>query len=131
MFSVSNESASNENRGGVAGAACDDIQHPIHPIDEIHIPLTAFSKHNTVPRGSSARGVRGLILRPVVGLDLCDHNGDFAVSISSYQELTEQAIGNGDGVVFKEGLKENSSHIGIIYKNRTGRVPKIRETRPG
>lgn len=53
--------APNQNRGGIIFWPGHDIQHPMHPIDEVDIPNAASGKHRFGPFGSPLRRVASQI----------------------------------------------------------------------
>ena len=105
---------------GMTGHAGDGVEHPVHPVTQVHVPPPPGAEHRRVAPRRPAAAVAGEIVGPEVGLDLVDHvPGDRAVAGANgepaAEELPRDAVG---------GTKEE-----LLRQRRTDAAPW--EPRPG
>ena len=87
----------------VPDLASDDVQHPMHAINEIDVERAGLAEHDLGPLGApAARGMRGEILRSDIGLGLGDDVGGEAASSAPQQGLAEQVPRNLIGGAIEE-----------------------------
>lgn len=61
-----------EHGGRISAFSRDDVQHPMHAVAKIKIPMSRRTEHDLRTCRSAGMGMRGTVLEPVIGLGL--HN---------------------------------------------------------
>lgn len=91
-----------EDGGRVALAFGDDIQTPVHPIDQIDVDNAGWAEHHGIPGGFSARGVRRQVIRAAVGFRFDDGAADDLSTNFAIENASEQFAGDCQGALTKK-----------------------------
>ena len=83
----------------LAVAGDDDVESPVHPVDEVDVRVARRPEHRLGARGASFGAVCGKVSRAAVGLGLDDAPGGDAFGRVVHEELAEaspaRAVGTG------------------------------------
>ena len=64
--------APEEHCGRVVLGPSNDVQHPVHPVAEVDVPVSRRTEHDGVALGLTLVGVAGLVLDAIIGFDFSD-----------------------------------------------------------
>ena len=98
----------NQTRRGHFLSVRDDVEAPMHPVDEIHVGVTAVEPHGGISlRAAAVVAMAGAIGNTKVGLDLDDAAGELlSVGKAPHENVTEQRPRERYGVPAEETAGE-------------------------
>jgi hypothetical protein len=109
---------SNQNGLRIIDAGCHDIEHVVHPVNQVHIRMTGRSEHDFGPFRPPLRSVARQIVSADVGFCFYDPRTQFPAANAADEHRPDQVAGQLDRGAVEKGVGEFSlRHRTLTLRN--------------